>query len=268
MSIDPSGDPSGGAGTPSAIIDDCWNRIGIHGDQSCPKLPPHIHCRNCDVYERGAAALLDRITVDVADADVAIDAGQHEDRYRSVDARREGEPVLLFRVAQEWFGLPARFVNQVAEVSTIHSLPKLRSKAVLGLANVRGQLTVCVSLAHLLDLSGPGAGASQDARIKDASTRGTESGREDHLRATARFVVARDASIDRGRERRTDETTVFPVDEVHGIERFPRDAHRAVPATLAHAAAYHTRAMVDWRGISVGLLDSTLLFGTLRRSIG
>jgi len=58
------------------------------------------------------------------------------------------------------------------------------------------------------------------------------------------------------------------VDEVHGIERYARESHRAVPATLAHAAAYHKRALVDLQGVSVGLLDSTLLFGTLRRSIG
>ena len=31
-------------------IDDCWNRIGIHGDKSCPLLAEHIHCRNCSVY--------------------------------------------------------------------------------------------------------------------------------------------------------------------------------------------------------------------------
>ena len=31
-------------------IDDCWNRIGIHGDKSCPLLSNHIHCRNCAVY--------------------------------------------------------------------------------------------------------------------------------------------------------------------------------------------------------------------------
>ena len=31
-------------------IDDCWNRIGVHGDKSCPLLDEHVHCRNCAVY--------------------------------------------------------------------------------------------------------------------------------------------------------------------------------------------------------------------------
>ena len=25
---------------------DCWNRIGVAGDQSCEKLAAHVHCRN------------------------------------------------------------------------------------------------------------------------------------------------------------------------------------------------------------------------------
>ncbi|MCW1245836.1 chemotaxis protein CheW, partial [Pseudomonas sp. SAICEU22] len=41
-------------------IDDCWNRIGVHGDKSCPLLAEHIHCRNCSVYSAAATRLLDR----------------------------------------------------------------------------------------------------------------------------------------------------------------------------------------------------------------
>ena len=28
-------------------ISDCWNQIGVVGDQSCDKLPANVHCRNC-----------------------------------------------------------------------------------------------------------------------------------------------------------------------------------------------------------------------------
>ena len=41
-------------------VDDCWNRIGVFGDKSCPRLERHIHCRNCEVYGAAAIALLDR----------------------------------------------------------------------------------------------------------------------------------------------------------------------------------------------------------------
>ena len=30
-------------------VDDCWNRIGVSGDRSCPELQAHLHCRNCSV---------------------------------------------------------------------------------------------------------------------------------------------------------------------------------------------------------------------------
>jgi len=58
-------------------IDDCWNRIGIHGDKSCPLLAEHIHCRNCSVYSAAATRLLDRYALQQDDdrpvATVALD---------------------------------------------------------------------------------------------------------------------------------------------------------------------------------------------------
>ena len=59
-----------------ADVDDCWNRIGIRGDQSCPKLPEYVHCRNCPVYASAARRLLDRLPpqVELEGADAAGDA--------------------------------------------------------------------------------------------------------------------------------------------------------------------------------------------------
>src|SRR5437588_4360 len=36
------------------VIDDCWNRIGIGGDRTCPELAVHIHCRSCPVFSAAA----------------------------------------------------------------------------------------------------------------------------------------------------------------------------------------------------------------------
>jgi chemotaxis-related protein WspD len=41
------------------IITDCWNKIGVRGDSSCKELEQAIHCRNCRVYSKAAANLLD-----------------------------------------------------------------------------------------------------------------------------------------------------------------------------------------------------------------
>ena len=88
-----------------ADVDDCWNRIGIRGDQSCPKLPEYVHCRNCPVYASAARRLLDRLPpqVELEGADAAGDA-----------AATAGEPalrrasLLVFRLHREWLGLPTR----------------------------------------------------------------------------------------------------------------------------------------------------------------
>lgn len=44
----------------SIKIDDCWNRIGVRGDSTCPKLQDYFRCLNCPTYAAGASALLDR----------------------------------------------------------------------------------------------------------------------------------------------------------------------------------------------------------------
>src|SRR5271170_8084723 len=39
---------------------DCWNKIGVSGDQSCPELKSFIHCRNCHVFAAAARTFFDR----------------------------------------------------------------------------------------------------------------------------------------------------------------------------------------------------------------
>jgi chemotaxis-related protein WspD len=245
---------------PVSPVDDCWNRIGIHGDQSCERLARHIHCRNCEVYARGAADLLDRIArttqhegeisdgIDVGGLDIAsIQRGDQTSQGVS-------EPLLVMRIGTEWLGLPARYVAQIAETGPVHSLPRLRSKAVLGLVNIRGQLTVCVSLARLLDLPEGGETTTEPPPSRSSAS----FPRVQHT--LGRFLVGQD---------RSDEShTVFPVDEVHGIARFKRENYRPVPATLSHASASHTRAIAEWRDGTLGVLDGEKLFETLRRSLG
>src|SRR5476649_415868 len=125
-------------------IDDCWNRIGIHGDKSCPLLAEHIHCRNCSVYSAAATRLLDRYSL----------AQEHRVQSPSADAYREikTRSILVFRLGEEWLGLPTRCLVEVAPLQPIHSLPHQRSRALLGVANVRGALVACLSLVELLGL--------------------------------------------------------------------------------------------------------------------
>jgi chemotaxis-related protein WspD len=215
-----------------AVIDDCWNRIGVRGDGSCPELKQYVHCRNCPVYSAGAADLLD------ADAPAGYFADRTTHFAKQAHAE-EGETraVVIFRVASEWLALPTSVVIEVANLLPIHSLPHRSDGVVLGLASVRGELLVCVSLGQVVGAE-PLAAASRERR-------GT---------THRRLLVIR----------REDVRVVCPVDEVHGIHRFHPRELKDVPTTAT--VAYST-ALLSWQGHSVGTLDDQLLFYTLKRSL-
>jgi chemotaxis signal transduction protein len=127
----------------------CWNLTGAYGDRSCPELARVIHCRNCDVYSKAGVQLLDR----------TLPADYREERSRYLARRRKARELssvsaILFRIGSHWMALPTRCFQEVAEKRTVHSLPH-QVLPVLGLANVRGELITCVSLAHLLGLFQP-----------------------------------------------------------------------------------------------------------------
>ena len=126
-------------------IDDCWNRIGVHGDRSCPLLEDHIHCRNCAVYSAAATRLLDRYS----------HAQENHEQFHGSVLQRDikTRSILVFRLGEEWLGLASRCLSEVAPAQTIHSLPHQRSRALLGVANVRGALVACISLVELLGLT-------------------------------------------------------------------------------------------------------------------
>jgi chemotaxis-related protein WspD len=123
-----------------AVIDNCWKRIGTHGDRSCPELAQHVHCRDCPTFSLAAAMLLDReIAVDAAFLPAAASA-------RNADI----ESVTIFRIGTEWFALPTLVLDEIVDARPIHSLPHKRNPALLGLTNVRGELVICMSIAPLL----------------------------------------------------------------------------------------------------------------------
>jgi chemotaxis-related protein WspD len=216
-------------------INDCWNKIGVRGDGSCPELRQYVHCRNCPVYSAGAAALLD------ADAPLSYLADRTA-HFAAPAAADDGETrsVVIFRVASEWLALPTPVVVEVSHLFPIHSLPHRRNGVVLGLASVRGELLVCASLRHVVGAE-PLAAATHEP--SDTVYR--------------RLLVLRREAV----------RVVCPVDEVHGIHRFHPRELKDLPTTVAKATVTHSTAILAWRGHSVGTLDDQLLFYTLKRSL-
>ena len=61
--------------------------------------------------------------------------------------------------------------------------------------------------------------------------------------------------------------SAFPVDEVHGIQRFQKTELKEPPATISKSALTYTQGVFAWRERSVGLLDTEPLFHALNRSL-
>lgn len=212
-------------------VDDCWRRIGVRGDGSCPLLATHIHCRNCPTYSRAATALLD------AQAMTGLPAAP-VDREPDAEPSGTGLSCLVFRVGEEWLALPTEAIGEVTAPCPVHSLPHRRDAAVLGLASVRGSLLACLSLARLF-----GMGEAPDAQA--------------NARQGQRFLV-----LGQGRG-----AIALPVAEVSGVRRLPGSALRPLPATLARASTRYSQALFEDQGRSVGLLDAALVRQALTRSL-
>lgn len=204
---------------PAAESTDCWERIGVcGGDRSCAKLAEFVHCRNCPVFAAAGERLLDR----------EPPAGYREEWTRhfaaaKAEAAAGKQSVVVFRIASEWLALPTLVLQEVVERRAIHSLPHQRNPLVLGLANVRGELLVCISMPDLL-------------------------GGEDRPRESGQRLL-----VTGWRGQRT----AFPVDEVYGIHRFqPQELQAAVRAPVVCG-------LLKLDGRIVGVLDAENFFAEL-----
>ncbi|MGE7960006.1 chemotaxis protein CheW [Pseudomonas sp. NPDC089530] len=211
-------------------IDDCWNRIGIHGDKSCPLLAAHVHCRNCSVYSAAATRLLDRYAL------------QQEHHEQAVAAEADTDivtrSILMFRLGEEWLGIAIRCLVEVAPLQAIHSLPHQRSRALLGVANVRGALVACLSLVELLGL--------------DATQTVAAGGR---VMPRMLIIAAQGGPV------------VVPVDEVEGIHAIDERTLNAAVVSGQQASAKYTRGVLQWRGRSLRWLDEEQLLSAVTRSL-
>jgi chemotaxis-related protein WspD len=218
-----------------AKLNDCWNKIGVWGDRECGELKHLIHCRNCIVYSSAAAQFLG--------GELPKDYLEGWTTHFATEAKVESpsmQAALIFRIGAEWLALSPANLQEIAEGRPTHSVPQARSNILLGLANIRGELLVCVALDRLLGIEKMGPEKSSSKRA-----------------IYPRLVVA-------GRE---GSRFVFPVDEVHGIHRFSPNELKGIPSTVAKAQTTYMRAILLWQNKSVGCLDDQLLFDMLDRSL-
>jgi chemotaxis-related protein WspD len=224
------------ADSPLSELHDCWNTIGVAGDQSCARLKEIVHCRNCPDYSAAGVRLLNR----APPSDYQREWTQHFAQPKKLLGTARVS-VLLFRVGPEWLALPTHVFQEVAEHRLVHSLPhrsRRPGSTVLGLVNIRGQLILCVSVGRLLNLQ---------QEIRTGSP----------CKLYPRLVVSN----------WNGHRLTFPVEEVHGIHRYHPHEVKQVPATLAPVGPTYTRGVLPWRDKSVGCLEEESFFAALNRSL-
>jgi len=221
------------AGT-GAPIDDCWNTIGVSGDQSCEKLAVHIHCRNCEVYAAAAQRNLQRRVGD----DYKKVWADHF-RQTEADADKHDASMLVFRVGSEWLSLPTRIFVSVAPQAKPHVLPHRRGNGLLGLVNVGGTLYPCLSLADLLGI--------EESEAPVAKGRHT----------FARLLVVQ----------WEEQAFALPVADLHGIVRYASAAVREPAATINKGLTRYLSGVLTQGEMHIGCLDAALIGYQLARSL-
>ena len=223
-------------------IDDCWNKIGVWGHvrPRCPELDTIIHCANCKVYSAAARQLLDR---DIS-PEYMRERAEVLAQCKPEVKQRNTVSIVVFRIGEEWLGLPTHLFQEVVAFRSVHSIPHRRGKILRGLVNIRGELQLCVSVGQLLD-------------IKKGETQGVNVAKGIYERM---IVIAKDGV-----------RYVFPVGEIRGIRRYSAKDLLSPPATVAHSAKDYLFGMIFWKEGDeehhIGCLDETLLFPALERGI-
>lgn len=217
----------------SMNLTNCWKKIGIYGDGSCPKLKDHIHCKKCPVYSAAGKRLLDREIPDTYREEWA----QLYSRRKEME-RTDTIFVVVFRLGGEWFASKTAFIQEIIESRPVHSVPFRNSETFLGLININGELIPCLSLSHIVGLSMETEVESEQESLKPM------------------MVI-----------NHVGERFVFSVDEIMGIQRISPDDMKIPPATVSKTEITHTESVFTLNGKTVGLLDDEKLIESLKRSM-
>jgi chemotaxis-related protein WspD len=218
-------------------INDCWNTIGVwgHADKRCPELLKLTHCRNCPVYSSAGRQLLDREHDETYLREWTVNLSRPREEKQS-----NLQSALIFRLGDEWFALPTKFIREVTYCNNHHSLPHRKNMVLRGIVNVRGELLLCVSLGYLFKLQ-----KSEKEHAKDKIVH-------------QRYIVIGDSN----------EYYTFPASEVSSMLKFDQDTLQKAPSTVSDSSGSFILGIICHEDMKIGLIDCELLFHALQRNIG
>jgi chemotaxis-related protein WspD len=127
-------------------MEKCWMEVGVFGSGECELLREYSHCRHCSEYSLKSRAIFDRKIPE----DFKEEWTKYFNQARHKDVE-EKLSLVVFKVGNEWFALKTDFFKEAVEYKVIHRIPSRTNKYFLGIANIHGELVMCVSLAGLLE---------------------------------------------------------------------------------------------------------------------
>jgi chemotaxis-related protein WspD len=268
MNLPQAGPPIQSAFSSGAVAD-CWNRIGVAGDRSCPELSAQVHCRNCPVFAAAARTFFDRPPPEGYLDEWTRRIGVSGDHFgaqledRGAGGGQSTISVLIFRLGCERLAFLTRVISEVTLPRTVHRIPHRSNAILIGLVNLRGELQLCVSLHGLIGVEAAPSEPPSALQLRTGSSpelsmdRSAETFADPSTRATERLIVVRD--------RRRSESWIFAADEVLGVHRIPAEQVRTVSSSLANPEVSFSQAILSWSGLKVALLDEERIFAALQR---
>jgi chemotaxis-related protein WspD len=212
----------------------CWKKIGVFGDFSCPKLADIVHCRNCAEYNKAGRTLFDR---EVSDDFL-------EEWTKNLTGIKETEAldtisVIVMRIKNEWLALKTIFLQETTNLRPVHRVPLRTNNVFKGIVNINGELLLCISVADLLEY------AHEEDKWKDDT-----------------IIYKRMVVINKDSER-----FVFPVDEILGIYRIASSDLKEPPVTLSKSPMTFIEGIFNLNEKKVGLLGEDKFIHALKRSL-
>ena len=214
-------------------INDCWNKIGVWGDQSprCERLKDLTHCHNCEIYSQAGSQLLSRPAEESYLSEWKNNLSQQR-KNTNISLKS----ALVFRMGDEWFALESKFVKEITHCDKHHSLPHRKNKVLRGLVNVHGELLLNVSLGYLF-------------KINKSETQSKYT--------HERYIVIND----------NEESFAFPVTEVREIIHYNMEDVQATPSTIKKDTSCFINGIIRHESTDVGILNSDLVFSALHKNI-
>lgn len=225
----------------------CWQEIGIFGDRSCEQLKKHLHCRDCPVYQNAGWKLLDHQAPQGYLNEWTERLEQPQDAGLSC-----GQPMILFRVGHEWLVFAVQPINEIANVKPIHTIPHRSNPIVLGLANIRGELPLCISMHRLLNP----ADSDIEQKMTRVSRLITEE-KPEECSQLGRLLIVR---LQNG-------LWALWVDEVQSVVRIEAEKIRPIPSTLKRNTQSILYGVYSLGDKSVGIIDENKLTHQLLKAL-